>query len=98
MPTRVILPQGEVCLNVMEVLVDQRIQRYVHMFGLCTCPRCLADVRALALTRLPAKYVVFPPQAVTPMLSFYQAKYESEVIAQVIYACKAVMDYPRHLS
>ena len=50
-PRETHLPDGSVCINVMEVLVDERLERYVHMFGLCSCPRCLADARALALTR-----------------------------------------------
>ena len=35
-------------------LVEEKAERYVKMFGLCPCPRCVADVKALALTRLPA--------------------------------------------
>ena len=60
------------------------------------CPRCVADVKALALTRLPAKYVVLPAEHKKPMLSLYQARYDGDVTTQVIYACKAVMDAPRH--
>ena len=96
-PRETHLPDGSVCINVMEVLVDERLERYVHMFGLCSCPRCLADARALALTRLPAKYVVLPASAATPMVSLYRAKFESMVISQVIQACKTVMETPRHL-
>ena len=51
---------------------------------------------ALALTRLPAKYVVLPAEHKKPMLSLYQARYDGDVTTQVIYACKAVMDAPRH--
>ena len=91
-----ILPDGAVYLNVMELLVEARMEKYVKLFGLCDCPRCVADVRALALSRLPAKYVVLPGAAVRPMMSMYEAKFESTVIAQVIYACKAVMESPRH--
>ena len=80
----------------MEILVDERLERYVKMFGLCDCPRCLADARALALTKLPPKYVVLADMAATPMLSLYRAKFESQVIAQVIQACKTVMESPRH--
>ena len=54
-------------------------------------------MRALALSRLPAKYVVLPSSSVTPMLSLYQAKFDSMVIAEVIQACKSVMENPRHL-
>lgn len=95
-PRETKLPDGCVCVNVMELLVDERLERYVRMFGLCTCPRCLADARALALTRLPSKYVVLSASAATPMLSLYRAKFESLVIAQVIQACKTVMESPRH--
>ena len=95
-PRQTRLPDGSVCMNVMEILVDERLERYVKMFGLCSCPRCLADARALALTKLPPKYVVLAEMAATPMLSLYRAKFESQVIAQVIQACKAVMESPRH--
>ena len=46
--------------------------------------------------RLPAKYVVLPAEHKKPMLSLYQARYDGDVTTQVIYACKAVMDAPRH--
>ncbi len=95
-PRETCLPDGSVCLNIMELLVDERLERYVRMFGLCTCPRCMADARALALTRLPAKYVVLDAPAATPMTSLYRARYESMVVAQVIQACKIVMESPRH--
>ena len=92
-----VLPDGSVFLNVMEYLVEERLEKYVKLFGLCSCQRCLADVRALALSRLPAKYVVLPSSSVTPMLSLYQAKFDSMVIAEVIQACKSVMENQRHL-
>lgn len=91
-----VLPDGSVFLNVMEYLVEERLEKYVKLFGLCNCQRCLADVRALALSRLPAKYMVLPSSSVTPMLSLYQAKFDSMVIAEVIQACKTVMESPRH--
>ncbi|WP_294548051.1 late competence development ComFB family protein [uncultured Pseudoflavonifractor sp.] len=96
LPRETRLPDSAVCVNVMELLVDERLDRYVRMFGLCTCPRCLADVRALSLTRLPPKYVVLPGAYAAPMISLYRAKFESQVIAQVIQACKTVMEHPRH--
>ena len=90
------LPDGAEWVNVMLGLVEEKAERYVKMFGLCPCPRCVADVKALALTRLPAKYVVLPTEHKKPMLSLYQARYDGDVTTQVIYACKAVMDAPRH--
>ena len=78
------------------VLVEETLERYVTLFHLCDCPRCLADAQALALSRLPAKYVVLSESAFTPMMSLYRAKYDSIVTTQVVYACKQIMDAPRH--
>ena len=83
-------------INVMELLVEEKLERYVKLFHLCSCPRCLADTQALALSRLPAKYVVLSAAACSPMLNFYRAKYDSDVTAQIIYACKQVMESSRH--
>lgn len=90
------LPDGAVYLNVMEELVEEPLRKYIKLFGLCNCPRCVADVRALALSRLPAKYVVLSRASLSPLLSFYQAKFDSALVTQVIYACKTVMESPRH--
>lgn len=90
------LPDDTRFVNVMLPLVQEKLERYVKMFHLCDCPRCLADAEALTLSRLPAKYVVLPESAFTPMMSLYRAKYDSMITTQVVYACKQVMDTPRH--
>lgn len=90
------LPDGNRFVNVMLPLVEEALEHYVSLFHLCGCPRCIADAQALALSRLPAKYVVLSEGAFTPMMSLYRAKYESQVTTQVIYACKQIMDAPRH--
>ena len=90
------LPDGTICVNVMQELVEEKAERYIRMFGLCDCPRCVADVKALALTSLPAKYVVLQETARRPMVSLYRARYDAPVTAQLLSACKQVMDAPRH--
>lgn len=82
--------------NVMEQLVGEKLEKYVKLFHLCNCPRCLADARALALSRLPAKYVVLSSTAYRPMMSYYEAKFDSAVTTQIVYACKQVLEAPRH--
>lgn len=90
------LPDESRFVNVMLPLVEEKLLKYVRMFHLCECPRCLADVKALALSHLPPKYVVLEGSTYTPMMSFYQAKFDSDITAQVIHACKQVMEAPRH--
>lgn len=91
-----VLPDGSRLVNVMERLVTEKVEHYAKMFHLCCCPRCLADTTALTLSRLPAKYVVLSDSAYRPMMSFLEAKFDSMVTAQVIYACKQVLESPRH--
>ncbi len=91
------LSDGAELFNVMQLLVAEKLERYVKLFGLCSCPRCLADAEALALTRLPAQYAVFPPDLLPTKLSVYRARYDSEITRQIIWACKSVMDSPRHI-
>lgn len=89
-------PAGLSYVNVMQALVEEKVDKYIKLFGLCTCPRCKIDVMALALTNLPAKYVVVKEQELIPMLTVYEGRYNAAIVAQVMGACKKVMENPRH--
>jgi len=83
-------------LNIMEHLVELKAPRYIKMFGLCSCERCAADVRALTLSRLQPQYIVVPTDEVNAMITIYESRYNSTIFAQLTRACKVVMDNPRH--
>ena len=89
-------PDEEIRINVMEELVEEKADRYIKMFGLCTCSRCVEDVKALTLTNLVPKYVVMKRKEVSAMRSVYAGRYSSTVFAQLTRSCKEVMDHPRH--
>lgn len=84
------------CFNVMEALVESKAEKYIDLFGLCPCSRCRTDVVALALTRLPAKYVVATRADLVPLLSVYEGRYNAAVVSQVMRACNRVSEQPRH--
>ncbi len=88
--------EGFTCFNVMQALVEAKTDKYIKLFGLCSCPRCRTDVVALALTNLPAKYLVATSKEMVPLLSVYESQYSAAVISQVMNACKKVMAHPRH--
>jgi len=83
-------------MNVMQALVEDRVDKYMKTFKMCTCHRCRTDVVALALTSLPAKYIVIPGHESVPMLSIYESRYSAEVTAQIVSACQKVSEHPRH--
>lgn len=83
-------------VNVMQVLVEEKCMRYINMFSMCDCSRCIADVKALALSNLIPKYLVMRRSEVVPMLTVYEGRLNAALTAQLIQACKIVMDNPRH--
>lgn len=83
-------------LNVTQALVEEKTDKYIKMFGMCTCQRCRIDVIALALSNLPSKYVVVSDKDINPRLSMYESKYSAAVITQVMSACKKVLEKPHH--
>ena len=90
------LPDGAILINVMQILVEESLNHYVELFDLCRCARCLADVQALALTRLPAKYVVLEKKAQDSMMSFYRYRFSSMITVELTMACQEVKKNPHH--
>ena len=76
--------------------MEEKAPRYIQMFGLCPCPRCMADVKALTLTNLQPSYIVRRRAEAHAMLTVYESRYNSTIFAQLTRACKIVMDNPRH--
>ena len=83
-------------INVMQVLVEEKAPKYVKMFGLCSCERCMEDVKAYTLNHLPPKYVVLEQGDLIPRLTVYEGKFSSDITAQLLQACKVVMERPHH--
>lgn len=44
-------------VNVMEEIVDEKLAQMLADEECCKCERCLEDMKAIALNKLPAKYV-----------------------------------------
>ena len=83
-------------VNVMQVLVEEKAPKYAQMFGLCTCARCMEDVKAYTLNHLPSKYVVMEPGDRIPRLTVYEGRFASDITAQLLQACKIIMAHPHH--
>ena len=89
-------PDEYICFNVTQALVEDKVDKYIRILGLCTCARCRIDVIALTMSSLPAKYVVAKPHELIPRLSMYEHKYEAAIVTQVMSACRKVLERPHH--
>lgn len=83
-------------VNVIQILVEEKAEKYMEMFGICQCSKCRADVKAYALNHLSPKYVVMGQHEMIPKLTFYEMQNSSDITAQIIKACKIVMNTPHH--
>lgn len=94
------VPEEEIpyrMINVMEEILSPEVVRAeMEKYGVCLCSRCQADVLALLLTRLPAKYIVANTTAISPLLSYYKNKFRVNLLTQTIKACTEVREHPRH--
>ncbi len=83
-------------INMMQLLVEEKIDKYMKMSGVCTCSKCRNDVLALALNKLSAKYVVMKPSEMVLRSDMYKNRYSGEIIAQLLCACDKVKENPTH--
>jgi competence protein ComFB len=82
--------------NLMEELVDVRLDEDMRQAGVCTCHKCRADVFALALNHLPPQYVVTDRGNVFSHLSSSTPQSQAEIMVAVTTAIRIVGANPRH--
>lgn len=94
-----VTPHGEKdvqYINVLQELVEEEAAYYVENMLQCRCARCVADMKALALTNLPSKYVVLDSKRRNAMMSLYAARYDKLLSVQMMRACVLVNENPHH--
>lgn len=82
--------------NVLQELVEETAIYYTTNMLQCHCRRCITDMKALALTNLPSKYVVLEKSKRAAYMSVYAARYEKELSVQMMRACVIVNEHPHH--
>lgn len=82
--------------NVMEVLVEEKVDRLWKTHTGCTCARCREDVVALALNNLPPQYVVSDAGALFVKMAQLENSNEVEITRQVAVAMKVICESPHH--
>lgn len=83
-------------INVMEKIVNDEVMYFMREFNMCTCDRCVADTKALALTSMPSKYIVREKSQIPPLMNFYANKFIGYVTVELTKACTIVKETPHH--
>lgn len=82
--------------NIMEELVEERLDDSIAKGGGCSCECCRADIKAYALNKLPSKYVSRPKGGLITKVEAMRIQAAADVIVAVMAAVNVVKVNPRH--
>lgn len=82
--------------NVMEILVDEAIEKQSKYFNVCNCEQCLEDVKCLALNRLTPHYVSSDKGELYSKAMSLGNQNKADIDVAVSLAFNIVKDNPRH--
>ncbi|QAT51035.1 hypothetical protein EQM14_15365 [Caproiciproducens sp. NJN-50] len=80
-------------VNIMEGIVLSKLDSVLSRFQCCRCDRCKKDIVAMALNKLPPKYMVLSSGQVPPDID---AQTNAQVVTAMIQATIRVRAKPRH--
>lgn len=83
-------------VNVMEQIVDDKLSQMLEGETCCKCARCIEDMKALALNRLPAKYVSTNSGELFTKLNATVRQSSVDINVAVAEAIELVAKHPSH--
>lgn len=83
-------------VNVMEKLVDEKLEQMLSGEHCCKCSRCLEDMKAIALNKLPAKYVSSHNGELFTKLATSLRQSSVDINVAVANAIDCVSSHPSH--
>lgn len=83
--------------NLMEEAVKHAIDDYISEHNdICSCEQCRLDAAALALNKLPPRYVVTNKGASYGRADFLELQKYIDILGATAQAIKLVKEHPRH--
>lgn len=83
-------------VNVMEKIVDEKLEQMLAGEHCCKCARCLEDMKAIALNKLPAKYVSSHNGELFTKLASTVRQSSVDINVAVANAIDCVTSHPSH--
>lgn len=83
-------------INVMEEIVDEKISQMLAPEKCCKCKRCLEDMKAIALNKLPSKYVSSYNGELFTKLAAIARQNSVDINVAVANAIDCVTSHPSH--
>lgn len=88
--------QDRILKNMMEPLIEEKLEETLRNYDCCKCEICRMDMMAHALNRLPPKYVATHVGSLYAKLETVSVQHGADVLTAVIKAIEIVSSKPRH--
>lgn len=83
--------------NYMELAVDHVLPNLLKAFdNICTCEKCILDIKAIALNKLKPHYVATRKGELYTKVDEMEGQFEADVMKALIDAIQIVSKNPRH--
>lgn len=80
----------------MEKFVDEKLNEMLAGENCCQCERCIEDMKAIALNKLPSKYVSTHNGELFSKLDANVIQNSADILIAVSKAIRKVATYPAH--
>lgn len=81
----------------MEELVDITLPYVIKNYtNICTCSKCIDDIKALALNNLPTYYIATDKGRLFTKSKLLCNQFKADVLRELVAAIKTVSENPRH--
>ena len=85
-----------VCRNVMEQIVEEKLDEMFKTYDGCTCERCRADIMAITLNNIQPRYAVTDEGELFAKIQCCNKRGELEIVKQLATAANIVKNNPNH--
>ena len=82
--------------NYMEDMVADMLPSVIKSIEMCQCERCLMDITAYALNKLPPKYVVTRKGSLYAKLEAMHLQFDVDIVSAITQGAKQIGKNPRH--
>lgn len=82
--------------NVMEYVVEKKLEQLAPTLNCCKCQQCMSDIVAYVLNRIPAKYVSSARGELFCKIIEFDQEFEHELVILVAKAAEIVRENPLH--
>lgn len=80
--------------NMMETIVEQRMEDMLPSLDCCKCQQCQMDMRAIVLNKMPAKYVVSTKGELISRIDSLYRQNATDLTAAIVQAAEIVSKNP----